>query len=106
MFESFEEPALPGRLRALVVGVFAMYLAAQLYFTAIPLLPAVPRWLFEGVRLILLAGAAAGLLGGAALCWRHRRTLGWDAAGWLLALAAGILLCAWTWAGMSLPPFL
>jgi hypothetical protein len=106
VFESFEESALPGRLRALALGVLAAYLAAQAYFTAIPLLSSVPRWLFEGVRLILLAGAAAGLLGGAALCWRHRRALGWDAAGWLLALAAGTGLCAWTWAGMSLPPFL
>lgn len=100
MFEI--QPTRPSdRLRALTLGAAAAWLGVQAYFTAIPLLPAVPRWLFESARALPLLGALAGLCGGLAVAWRGRGQLRAAEALWLVLLALAVLACAWTWAGMT-----
>ncbi len=100
MFEI--QPTRPrDRLRALALGVAAAWLGAQAYFTAIPLLAAVPRWLFESARALLLLGALIGFAGGAVVLWSGRRQLGAGEALWIALLAVAVLACAWTWAGMT-----
>jgi len=103
VFSAFSAPSLTDRLRALCLVPLAAFLLAEGYFSAIPWLPAVPRWLFEAVRLLLLAGALGGLLGGGALAWRRRAEVGWAAAAWLGLVAVLALLCGWLLAGMSVP---
>jgi hypothetical protein len=105
VFSAFQEPDLAARLRTAALWPLGAYLLAQLYFTLYPLLPAVPRWLFEAVRVDLAAGLGAGL---GLLVWLlvrrpASRRFGLPAAGWLAAWAGGLLLCGWTLAGMSFP---
>src|SRR5436305_6816112 len=108
VFSAFQEPDLAARLRTAALWPLGAYLLAQTYFTLYPLLAQVPRWLFEAVRVDLGMGLGAGLgvlLGG--LSRRAdpeaRRRFDLPAAGWLAALAGGLLLCGWTLAGMSFP---
>lgn len=101
--DTFREPTLSERLRGLAVVPGAAYLLCEGYFSLIGWLSSVPRWLFESVRLLLLAGAAAGLAGAVVLVWRRRAEWSWGAAGWLGVVAVASLLCAWTLAGMSVP---
>jgi hypothetical protein len=110
VFSEFRAPDLAARLRAAAVWPLGAYLLAQVYFTLYPLLAAVPRWLFETVRADLLVGLAAGLAAGLRLTLGGRpqrqdtgRPFDLPATGWLVALAAGLLLCGWTLAGMSFP---
>ncbi len=116
MFAEFRAPDLAARLRAAAAWPLGAYLLAQLYFTLYPLLAEVPRWLFESVRVDLLAGLAGGLISGLSAArperddrddpgarQEPRPRLGLPAAGWLAALAGGLLLCGWTLAGMSFP---
>jgi hypothetical protein len=116
VFSEFRAPDLAARLRAAAVWPLGAYLLAQLYFTLYPLLAEVPRWLFESVRVDLLAGLAGGLAAGLSAAHGERDDggdhedrqeprprLGLPAAGWLMALAGGLLLCGWTLAGMSFP---
>lgn len=100
MFEI--QPTRPSdRLRALTLAAAAAWLGVQAYFTAIPLLPAVPRWLFESARALPLLGALAGLVGAGLVLWRGRSQLGASEALWSALLALAVLACAWTWAGMT-----
>ena len=101
--DTFRESTLSERLRGLAVLPGAAFLLCQVYFSLIGLLTAVPRWLFESVRILLLAGAAAGLVGTVVLVWRHRAGWSWGAAAWLGVVVAASLLCAWILAGMSVP---
>lgn len=101
--EVFTEPTLADRLRALALAPGAAFLLCQVYFSSFDWFAPVPRWLFESVRLLLLAGTAAALIGAPVLLVRRRREWTWAAAGWLGVLAVATLLCAWTLAGMSLP---
>jgi hypothetical protein len=104
MFSAFREPDLAARLRAAAAWPLGAYLLAQLYFTLYPLLTEVPRWLFEAVRADLGIGLLGGLAAGLRLALagpRERPSL--PAAGWLAALAGGLLACGWTLAGMSFP---
>jgi hypothetical protein len=106
VFSDFREPDLSARLRAAAAWPLGAYLLAQLYFTLYPLLVQVPRWLFETVRADLLGGFVLGLALGLRLAVErrpHRRRFDLPAAGWLAALAGGLLLCGWTLAGMSFP---
>ncbi len=99
----FREPTLADRLRGLVLAPGAAYLLFQVYLSLYDLFIPVPRWLFEAVRLLLLAGAAIPLIGASLLLIRRRQEWTWAAAGWLGVLAVATLLCAWTLAGMSVP---
>ena len=105
MIGGVEEPALHERLRAVTLWTFAAWVLTQLYFSSIPMLPGVPRWLFEGVRLLLVAGAVGGAGGAVLVLLRHKERVRAHAAVWLLALAVGVLLCAWTFARMTFPRF-
>ena len=106
MIGGVEEPALHERLRAVTLWPFTAWVLTQLYFTSIPLLPVgARRWLFEVVRVLLVAGAVGGVGGAAFVLLQHRARVGLHAAVWLLALAAGVLLCAWTFARMTFPRF-
>jgi hypothetical protein len=65
VFTSFQVPDLASRARVLAGVPGGAFLVSQLYLTLYPLLEEVPRWLFELVRLVLLAGAVGGLAGSA-----------------------------------------
>ena len=104
MFSAFREPNLAARLRAAAAWPLGAYLVALLYLILYPLLSEVPRWLFEAVR----ADLGIGLLGGIAAGLRiaiagPREGLDLPAAGWLAALAGGLLACGWMLVGMSFP---
>jgi hypothetical protein len=99
----FREPTLADRLRGLAIAPWAAYLLCQVYFSLYDWFVPVPRWLFESVRLLLLAGAAAALVGAPIFLIRRRHEWTWAAAGWLGVLAIAALLCAWTLMGMSVP---
>lgn len=103
MFTSFQDPDLASRARVLAGVPGGAFLLSQLYFTLYPLLTEVPRWLFELVRLVLLAGAVGGLAGVCYLGLRYRRQLGWRAALWLALDLAGALVCGFFLFGMSVP---
>lgn len=79
------------------------YVFANAYFSAIPLLPGVPRWLFELVRLVLLGGVVLPVTGAIRLLVRRDSRV--NARAWLAlgALVAGVLLSAMTLMQMSLP---
>ena len=76
MIGGVEEPALHERLRAVTLWPFTAWVLTQLYFTSIPLLPGVPRWLFEVVRVLLVAGAVGGVGGAAFVLLQHRARVG------------------------------
>jgi hypothetical protein len=109
VFSDFREPDLAARLRAAALWPVGAYLLAQLCFTLFSLLTQLPRWLFEAVRVDLGLGFAAGLgtlawgLAAAVRLPSEERRFDLPAAGWLAALAGGLLLCGWTLAGMSSP---
>ncbi len=94
MFSDFREPDLAARLRAAALWPVGAYLLAQLC---------------EAVRVDLGLGFAAGLgtlawgLAAAVRLPSEERRFDLPAAGWLAALAGGLLLCGWTLAGMSSP---
>lgn len=105
VFSAIQEPDLAARLRTAALWPVGAYLLAQLYCTLYPLLPEVPRWLFEAVRVDLAVGLGAGL---GLLVWvlvrrPESRRFDLPAAGWLAAWVGGLLLCGWTLAGMSFP---
>jgi hypothetical protein len=103
VFESIEESGPRARLRTLALTAGGCRLAAEAYVAVIPMVAAVPRWLFETVRAVLLAGAVVGLVGGVAVTamalTRGERLA--PAALWLALLLLAVGLCAWTWAGMT-----
>lgn len=103
MFTSFQDPDLASRARALVALPAGAFLLTQLYFSLYPLLEAVPRWLFEGVRLVLLLGTAGGLAGGVWLAIRYRRTWSWQGGLWLAVNFGCSLLCGYILLDMSIP---
>ena len=109
MFSSFQDPDLASRARALAALPGGAFLVDQLYLTLYPLLTTVPRWLFEAVRLDLLAGALGGVGGVLYLSMSARRKLrepgrrGGRAVLWLGLDLAGALLCGYLLFGMSVP---
>jgi hypothetical protein len=109
LFTSFQEPDLASRARALAGLPGGTFLLSQLYFTLYPLLAGVPRWLFESVRAVLLAGALGGLAGilylGARGLHESRRGIraGWRAALWLAVDLAFALICGFLLYSMSVP---
>jgi len=105
VFSSFQDPDLASRARTLAGVPGGAFLASQIYFTLYPLLTEVPRWLFELVRLALLAGALGGLAGALYLSVRYRQELGrnWRGGLWLVLDLAGALVCGFLLYGMSVP---
>ena len=103
VFTSFQEPDLASRARALALLPGGAFLLSQLYFSLYPLLETVPRWLFEGVRVVLLAGALGGICGAAWLGVRERRQWSWRGGIWLAVTLGGSLLCGAILYGMSVP---
>ena len=71
--------------------------------TLYPLLPRVPALLFDGIVVILLAGALIGIGGAARLALRHRRELDGRAIAWLIACAIASLFCLRLFAAMAMP---
>ena len=106
MFGSFAEPDLAERLRGLAVWPVAAFVLCQVYLALYGVLPAVPRWLFEAVRLVLATGVVAGVGGAAWLVLRRgagRARWTWAAAGWLALDLVASAACAWILLGMSVP---
>jgi len=115
VFTSFRDPDLADRARRLAGLPAAAFLATQLYFSLYPLLESVPRWLFETIRLLLLAGAAGGLagVGRLALLGLRARRGGGEldnldrfnrrALLWLALVLAAALACLHLLLGMSIP---
>jgi hypothetical protein len=103
VFTSFQEPDLASRARALVALPAGAFLFSQLYFSLYPLLETVPRWLFEGVRIVLLAGTLGGIAGAAWLAMRERRRWSWRGGIWLAVTLGCSLACGAILYGMSVP---
>ena len=103
MFEIFAEPTLTDRLRKLCLVPLTAYLLTETYFTFASWLPSA-RWPLSALRLLLLAGATAGLGGASYLAWKHRDELGWAAAGWLAVVAAPTLVCLYLFAALAAVP--
>jgi len=103
VFTSFQEPDLASRARALAVLPVGAFLLTQLYFSLYPLLATVPRWLFEGVRVLLLLGTLGGIAGGVGLAFRYRQQWSWRGGLWLAVTLGCSLLCGAILYGMSVP---
>jgi len=88
------------RLTAFVIGAFV---AVQLYFSFIPLLPRVPAAIFEAARIVLLVGAAAGLFLAPFLMFRGRGEVDFRAWVWFAASLLSAALCGWTLLLMTFP---
>ncbi|HEV7515343.1 MAG TPA: hypothetical protein VGR07_03495, partial [Thermoanaerobaculia bacterium] len=95
VFTSFEDPDLASRARALAGVPAGAFLFCQIYFSLYPLLTTVPRWLFEGVRVVLLLGTVGGLAGILYLGVRYRRQWSWRAALWLAVVLGCALACGY-----------
>ena len=106
MFTSFQDPDLASRARALAGVPAGAFLFTQVYFTLYPLLTAVPRPLFETVRVVLLLGTGIGLAGVLYLVaqgLRDGRQWSSRAAFWLALDLAAASACGDLLFGMSVP---
>jgi hypothetical protein len=71
----------------------------------VPLLGAVPRWLFEASRLVLLLAALATLGWAAALAVKNRRQLHGAAFLWFGIAVSTAAVCLLRWISMTFPFF-
>ena len=103
MFETFRPPDLAARLRVAAAVPLAAFLGSEVYFSFASLLRRVPTWLFWMVVLLTFTGAAFGVVFTTTEVLKRRSEMGGRAVSWLIAAGMATLVCAWRFAGLTVP---
>jgi hypothetical protein len=104
LFDDLRREPVHHAIRRVAFRPLAAYVAAQVYFTILPLFHRPPGAGLYIVALALIVGAVLGLTGSLRILIERGHEIGGAGATLLAASIILSLLCAWTVTGLPLPP--